>query len=153
MRDPRLPKRFTSSESGPMESTTSARKCLDIGDGNGSTRLGAPPATGGVGTGPTSPTGTGTFRRPIPDAPYGAPPVPERADGAGVGRSGVPPQTVLLVGVTLFVGSCLLGLLSSIGGGSGAGVGLAFCAGPIGFIAIIVGLVMLVTRRPNRRPL
>ena len=65
--------------------------------------------------------------------------------------AGVLPQNVLLVGGMLFLASCLCTLLATAVDLPVPLTILGFCAGPTGFLTLFVGLVLLVTRRGNRR--
>jgi hypothetical protein len=58
-----------------------------------------------------------------------------------------PPRTIILIGVALALGSCIL-LPADLPGYFDA---LLICAGPVGLVVAIVGLVLLLTRRPERR--
>ena len=108
-------------------------------------------------------------RRAAPSDPLPVPGVPERpptvppplappvgrgsrvaAGTAGTWFRTAPPQTIVTTGLVILLAACVLTL-----GGQGDLPGgldlLAFCAGPIGFVVLVIGLVRMALRRPERR--
>ena len=94
-----------------------------------------------------------------PPSPASVPPpmAPEAPTGSGGGAfgagdrlatmTGATPRTILTVAGVLILASCVI-LAADLPGYLTL---LSLCAGPVGFILLIVGAVMLLTQRPERR--
>ncbi len=120
---------------------------------------GGPPSTPGTAAASPHPAGEGAAPPP-PSYPGWTPgraasPTSTRgswARGVTGGPGGPAPRTVLAAGLALFLGSCVLSMIASAADAGGLFALLLFCTLPLGFLTMIVGGVLSVTRRPNRRP-
>ena len=62
------------------------------------------------------------------------------------------PQKLILYGILIFVLGCVLAMILSALGASDSLVGLLFiCAGPIGLIVAVIGIILAVARREGRQ--
>lgn len=102
---------------------------------------------------PAPPTPDATPSPPVPSAPDPTPPstAPRPAARAAADRDGnwltvAPPRSVLLVGLILFLGACLL-LASGQDALSDPLEPLLFCAGPVGLLLVAVALLRLLAAR------
>ncbi len=85
--------------------------------------------------------------RPIPSP---MPDGPAHADGRGNWLTTAPPRALIVVGVILVLGSCLLASLGTAAIRDSIGP-LFFCAGPTGLLILLVGLARVISRRSTRR--
>lgn len=158
----------------------SDRKALDFSSLPAAPSLPEPPRlTGSPAVAPEQATETPSEQQPIAvemptvDVLPAAVPVPARqsrksipvASFAPLQKSGVgraarfdrgmqnrSPQSLILYGIMIFVIGCILALVLSALGSSDTLVGLLiFCAGPLGFIVVVIGIILAVARREGRQ--
>lgn len=68
------------------------------------------------------------------------------------GISNRSPQQLILYGILIFVFGCILAMILSASGASDTLAGLLFiCAGPLGLIVLVIGIILAVARREGRQ--
>jgi hypothetical protein len=89
---------------------------------------------------------------------YPVPPAPEPASfdsrmarfDRGIGNRS--PQEFVLLGIMILFSGCIVSVVLSAIGASDSTVGLLFiCAGPLGLIVLVIGIILAVARREGRQ--